>query len=106
MFFASFLIVLLTPFINEPESSRVLTIFIVSFISSLDIINVVKPDPSIFLWVSASAAEGAAVNPIGIKTLLAKSTFHIKGNAVFSKGPKNLPKILLDYPILQNKILF
>ena len=39
--FAFFLIVLLTPFINEPDSSRDLTIFIISFISSIEIIYAV-----------------------------------------------------------------
>ena len=40
-FFVSFLIVSLTPSNNNTESSRDLTIFIVSSISSFDIINVV-----------------------------------------------------------------
>ena len=43
-----------------------------SFISSFDIISVVGlPDPKIFLCIPASAADAAAVNPNGIKTLLA-----------------------------------
>ena len=46
---ALFLIVSFTPYINNPDSSRDLTIFIISSISSLEIISVVKPDPSIFL---------------------------------------------------------
>ena len=52
------------------------------FISSFDIISVVVllceakgkgqcPDPKIFLCIPASAAYAAAVNPKGIKTLLA-----------------------------------
>ena len=41
-----------------------------SFISSFDIISVVVPDPKIFLCIPASAADAAAVNPNGIKTLL------------------------------------
>ena len=69
----------------------------ISFISSLEIINVVKPDPNIFLEIAASVADAAAVNPNGIITLLANglSTFPIKGNPVFSNGPKSLPKLLL-----------
>ena len=65
-----------------------------SFISSLEIITVVNQDPSIFLWIAASFAAAAAVNPNGIKTLLANglSAFPIKGNLVFSNGPKSLPK--------------
>ena len=40
-------------------------------ISSFDIINVGVPDPIIFLCIPASTADAAAVNPNGIKTLLA-----------------------------------
>ena len=39
--FASFLIVLLTPLSNKPDSSSDLNIFIISMISSLEIITVV-----------------------------------------------------------------
>ena len=42
-----------------------------SSISLFDIISVVFPDHNIFLRISASAADAAAVNPKGIKTLLA-----------------------------------
>ena len=56
------------PFINNPDSLRELTIFMISFISSLEIINVVKPDPKIFLWIAVSVVDAAAVNPNGIKT--------------------------------------
>ena len=56
-----------------------------------------------FLCIPASAADAAAVNPEGIKTLLANSlitfdingnpvTFNIKGNPVFSNGPSDLPR--------------
>ena len=66
------------------------------FISSYDIISVVlceaeeeewrRTDPKIFLCIPASAADVAAVNPKGIKTLLANGliTFFINGNTVFS----------------------
>ena len=55
--FASFLIVLLIPFINKPDSSCYWTIFMISFISSFEIVNVVYfakserriPDPKFFL---------------------------------------------------------
>ena len=67
--FASFLVVLLTPFINKPDSSRDLTIFIISFISSFEIINVVTPDPDMVLSIVASVAAVATVNPNGIKML-------------------------------------
>ena len=75
-----------------------------SFISLLKIINVVLLDPNIFLWIVASVADGAAVNPYGIKKLLASglSTFLIKGNPFFSNSSKSQPKNLLDCPILCN----
>ena len=47
--FASFLTVFLMPCIDEPESSKDLTTFITSLISSFDIINVVTPDRNISL---------------------------------------------------------
>ena len=82
----SFWVVSLTPFNNKSESLRDLTIWIMSFISSFDIISAVvfgaedrgqrtreekwrQPDPKIFLCILASAADAAAVNPKGIKTL-------------------------------------
>ena len=71
--FRSFILDRFTPFINKPESSRDLTIFITFSISSFDIISVVVPDPKIVLCIPASAANSAAVNPNGIKTLLANS---------------------------------
>ena len=74
------------------------------FKSSFEITNVVVLDPNILLWIAASVADAAAVNPNGIKTLLANglSTFPIKGNPVFSNGPKSLPKNPPDCPILCN----
>ena len=54
-------------------------------VSSLDIISVVVPKSNIFLCIPASAADAAAVNPNGIKTLLANDliTFFINGNPVY-----------------------
>ena len=48
----------------------------------------------ILLCIPASAADAAVVNPKGIKTLLANGliTFFIKGNPVFSNGPRSLPR--------------
>ena len=65
-----------------------------SFISSFDITSVVVPDPQIFLCIPASAADTAAVNLEGIKTLLANGliTFFINGNPVFSNRPQSLPR--------------
>ena len=72
--------------------------------SLFDTINVVFPDPNIFLCIPASAADAAAVNPKGINTFLANGliTFDIKGNPFFSNGPNNLPKNPPDYIILDN----
>ena len=102
--FALFLIVSLTPFINKAESLRGLTIFMIAFISSLEMIKVVNADPSIFLWTAASVADAGAVNPNGSKTLLAYglSTFPIKGNQIFNSVPKSLPKDPPYSPILCN----
>ena len=72
----------------------------ISFISSLQIINVVTPDPNILLWIAASVADVTAVNPNGIKTLSANGIFPFKDNPVFSNGPKSLPKNPPDFPIL------
>ena len=57
-----------------------------------------------FLWIASSAADAAAINPNGIKTLLANawSTFFIKDNPVFSKGPKSMPRNPPNYSILCN----
>ena len=56
----------MTPFNNNPESSRDFTILIRSSMSSFDIISVVFPDPNIFLCIPASAADAAAVSPKGL----------------------------------------
>ena len=76
-----------------------MTIFMISFIFSLEIINVVLPDPNIFLWIAASVADATAVKPNGIKTLLANglSAFPIKGNPGFSNGLKSLTKNHPDF---------
>ena len=84
--FASFLIVLLTPFINKPDFSRDLTVFII-FIPSFKINHVVMPDTNIFIWIVVPVAAAADVNTSGIKVLLVNnglSAFSIKGNQVFS----------------------
>ena len=92
-----------------------------SFISSFDTISVVvfgaedggrrareeewrRPDSKIFLCISASAADAVAVNPKGIKALLANGLipFFIKGNPVFSNGPRSLSINHLHYVILDN----
>ena len=72
--FTSFWAVSATPFKNKPESSGDFIILVTSSFSLFYIISVVVllwPDPNIFLCIPASAADAAAVNPKGIKTLLA-----------------------------------
>ena len=74
----------------------------ISFIFLFRIIDVVLPDPSIFVWIATSTAD--AVNPNDIKTLLANglSTFPIKDSPCFSNGPKSQPKNPHDCHILCN----
>ena len=69
-------------------------------IFSLEIIYVVIPDPKSFFWLAASVADAAAVNPNGIKTLLASvfSTFFIKGKSVLVMVFEIYLKILLIVP--------
>ena len=62
----------MTPFSKILESPRARTIFIMSFISSFEIIKVVVPEPYIFFWIPALIAEAAAVIPNGAKTFFAK----------------------------------
>ena len=77
----------------------------ISFISAIEFISAVLPDTNILLWIAASVADAAAaaVNPNGIKTLLANGlkTFPTKGDRVFSYGRKS-PKNPCDCPILCN----
>ena len=103
-YLASFLIVSLTPSSNNLESSRDLTIFKISSISSFEIIKVTLwPDPKIFLCIPASAAD-AAINPKGSKTLLANGliAFFINPNPVLSNESKSLPRNPHDCIILDN----
>ena len=99
--FVSFLMVWLTPFITKPDS---LGDLFISMISSIEIINAVAPGPNIFLQMAASVVDVAALNPNGIKTLLANglSIFPIKSNPVFSNGSKSLPKNPPHCPSLCN----
>ena len=93
-----------------------------SSISSFDIISVAVllcevedegrcPDPKIFLCIRASPADAAAVNPKGIKMLLANGliTYFIRGNPVFSNGSRSLARnppdcIILDIWVFVNLI--
>ena len=70
--FTLFSIVLLTIFINKPDSSRELTVFMISSISSFEIFNIVRfaksqgqiADPKTFFWIALSVANTDALNPI------------------------------------------
>ena len=75
-----------------------------SSIFSFDIISVVVPEPKIFLCIPASAADTLAVNPNGIKTLLANGRiiFFINSKPVFSNGPRSLPTNPVDCTILDS----
>ena len=55
------------------------------------------PDAKNVLINSCICCLAAAVNPNGIKTILANGLikFFIKGNPVFSNGPKILPKLFI-----------
>ena len=94
-YLTSFIVVLLTSFINKPDSSRELTIFIIPFISWLEIINLFAKsegrasDPNNFLWIAAS--DAAAANPNGIKMFLANglSSFP-KAEELFAKALRSL----------------
>ena len=76
-FFCSFVLFLIV--IGKTDSSRGLIIFVISFISLFEIINVVMPDPKTFFRIAASIADATAINPNDIKTILANdlSTFFI-----------------------------
>ena len=65
----------MTPFNNNPESSRDFTILIRSSVSLFDIISAVFPDPNISLCFPA-------FNPKGINTLL---LFSVMGQVVYLK---------------------
>ena len=71
-----------------------LFVFMISFVSSLEIINIVLPDPNIFLLTAASVADETAVNPNRIKKFLANglNAFPIKVNPGFNNVPISPPK--------------
>ena len=91
----------LTPFFNKPGSSKDLTIYMISFISSFKIIDPVTLDQRVVLHIPAFAVDTAVVNRNSIKMLLANglSTFFIKGTPVFHNWQKRLPKYLLSCTI-------
>ena len=96
-YFVSFLIVSITPFVNKPDSSRDIPIFMISFKSSFQNTTVAVPDPMFYLfiylfiiiiiiiWIAVFVADAVAVNQNDIKTILGKglSKFTIKGKPFF-----------------------
>ena len=86
------------------QLSRDLIVFIISFISSFDIIITVMCDPKISFLIAAFVADAAAVNPNGITRLLANgfSTFFIKDKSIFNNVPESQPKLSPDCSILDN----
>ena len=91
-------------FMNKLGSSRDLSIFMISFISSFKIMNVAMPYSNNFFWIAAYVAYAAAVDLNGIKTLLANSlsTFSIKGKpalVMFVKVHLKIHVIVLLYAI-------
>ena len=85
MFFCFIFNCFANAFNNKPDSSRDLITLIISFISSLQTINVVVPHPEIFLWIAVSVDDAAGINFNDIKTLLPNrlSTFPIKRQSSF-----------------------
>ena len=80
-----------------------------SSVSLFDIISVIVPDPdapnpNIFLWIHASAAETVVVNPNVINTSLANgwSTFFVNDKPTFS--PRSLPRNFPDYISLDRSV--
>ena len=75
-----------------------------TFISSFDIISVFVPELKVILCLPASAADAAAVDPNGIKILLANTliTFFINDNHAFYNGSRSLPRNPPDCIILDN----
>ena len=57
-----------------------------------------------YYQIQTSVAGAAAVNPNGIKTILANGTFFVKGKPFFSNGPKSLPGNPPDCLILCNLV--
>ena len=79
-----------------------MTVFVISFISLFDIINVVVrfdkskrwSEPLVFFWIAESVADATAVNHNGVKTLLVNGlvTCLVKGKPILSNGPKSQPR--------------
>ena len=62
--------------------------------SAIALIVILVSEPMTFLCIPVSAADAAAVNPNGIKILLANglSIFFISAKPGFNNGPRSLPQ--------------
>ena len=76
----------------------------VSFISLLEIISAILPDPNIFYEEPHLLFQQLLLILTVLKRfkLNGLSTFSIKGNPVFNNGPKSLPKNTSDCSVLCN----
>lgn len=93
--------------VSNPESSRDLTIFIMSFSFSFDITVWyysfdVALDSRIVLLIHATANDAAAVNPTGILV----SSFFISGKWTFNNGARSLPTNPPGFIILEIWVLY
>ena len=79
--------------------------FRISFISSLEIVNAILPDPNIILWIATSLADGAAVNANDIKTLLATINLWLKATQFLVTILKIYLKIFLIVLFYANEFL-
>ena len=91
---------------TKPDSSRNLTVFMISLISSFEIVCIAKPeghpDPKTYFGTAASVDD--AVNPEVTKMLLANDliTLVTKYKPVFGKSPITIPRNPLNYTILDS----
>lgn len=85
MFFCSFSVASVTPWINNAKP------IVISFVSLFDIISIAFLDLNILSWITAVDSEAAAVNFGGTNTFLAigVNTSYIINNG---NGPKGLPR--------------
>ena len=72
-YFASFSFVLKTQFVNKPDSSKDLTIFLIASISLFEITSCCSQSNEFMLFFFASATGAATVNSNGIIKILAHS---------------------------------
>ena len=89
--FALFLIVSWIPFIGKLDSSRYLTISVISSISSFENIRLVY-GPKMFFWITLSVSDAPTVNFKDTRTVLPNSVniFCNNGKATFNNGARKV----------------